>query len=148
VLSTTPADGALRYTEGVRVGYRSGALGAFPFGHGLGYTTWEYLAIDHADGTFRVRLRNTGTRPGKEVVQLYASRQDSAIERPVRWLIGFATVTAAPGAEVTATIEVRPRAWQHWAGSWTTEPGTFTVSAGRSVAELPLRTEIAVQADQ
>ncbi len=144
VLSTTPTDGALRYAEGIRVGYRSGAVGAFPFGHGLGYTTWEYVAIDYADGTCQVRLHNTGTRPGKEVVQLYASREDSAIERPVHWLIGFATVTAEPGEEVTATIDVPPRAWQHWAGSWVTEPGTFTVAAGHSVAELPLRTEIAV----
>ncbi|HEX3589861.1 MAG TPA: glycoside hydrolase family 3 C-terminal domain-containing protein [Pseudonocardiaceae bacterium] len=148
VLTTVPTDGALVYQEGIHVGYRgwlrSGALPAFPFGHGLGYTTWEFLSLSPAGDGFAVRLRNAGSLPGKEVVQVYASREDSAIERPARWLIGFAVVTAQPGEEVTATVPVAPRAWQHWAGEWVTEPGTFTVSAGRSVVDLPLSVDVAI----
>jgi beta-glucosidase len=148
VLTTVPTDGALVYEEGIHVGYRgwlrSGAVPAFPFGHGLGYTTWEFLSLSPAGDRFAVRLRNTGSLPGKEVVQVYASREDSAIERPARWLIGFAVVTARPGEEVTATVSVAPRAWQHWAGSWVTEPGTFTVSAGSSVVDLPLSVDVAI----
>jgi beta-glucosidase len=151
VLSTTPTDGALPYTEGVHVGYRAwlraGVAPAFPFGFGLGYTTWDYLELTTVDGygEFTVRVRNSGPRAGKEVVQLYASRESSAVDRPVRWLIGFAVVTAAAGAEATATVTVAPRAWQHWSeqdGGWRTEPGGFTVFAGRSVEDLPLHMEV------
>jgi beta-glucosidase len=150
VLSTTPVDGALAYTEGVHIGYRawlrSGAVPAYPFGHGLGYTTWEYLElISSTVDTFTVRLRNSGARTGKEVAQLYASRPDSTIDRPVQWLIGFAVVTAEPGETVDATITVSPRAWQHWSDTgWTTEPGSFTVRAGRSVTDLPLTVSVSV----
>jgi beta-glucosidase len=93
-----------------------------------------------------VRLRNSGSRAGKAVVQLYASREDSAIDRPVRWLIGFAVVTADAGAEVTVPVPVAPRAWQHWsADGWHTEPGVFTVFAGGSVDDLPLSTAITLR---
>lgn len=147
VLSTTPTDGALRYAEGLRVGYRSGAPAAYPFGFGLGYTTWDYRRLDQLSAdTFAVRLRNSGPRRGKEVVQLYASREDGSVPRPVLWLIGFTVVTADPGTEVTAEITVRPRAWQHWTDAgWQVEPGTFTVSAGSSVVDLPLRTSCEYQ---
>jgi beta-glucosidase len=92
-----------------------------------------------------VRLRNSGARAGKEVVQLYAARPDSTIDRPVRWLIGFAVVRAAAGDTVTATITVPPRVWQHWSDAgWTTEAGRFTVSAGRSVTDLPLTTTVSI----
>jgi beta-glucosidase len=150
VLSTTPTDGVLRYTEGVHVGYRAwlraDVAPVFPFGFGLGYTTWEYLELTTVDGSgFTVRVRNSGPRAGKEVVQLYASLESSEVDRPVRWLIGFAVVTAAAGAEAIATVTVAPRAWQHWSeqdGGWRTEPGEYTVFAGRSVEDLPLRTKI------
>jgi beta-glucosidase len=150
VLSTTPTDGALVYTEGVHVGYRawlrSGARPAFPFGYGLGYTTWDFRELTTVDDQFAVRLRNSGSRAGKAVVQLYASREDSAIDRPVRWLIGFAVVTADAGAEVTVPVPVAPRAWQHWsADGWHTEPGVFTVFAGGSVDDLPLSTAITLR---
>lgn len=152
VLSTTPVDGALAYEEGVHVGYRAWlrteVTPAFPFGHGLGYTTWDYADVAQAtvDGV-EVRLRNTGTRPGKEVVQVYLSRPYGSVERPVRWLAGFAVVTADPGKDVTVTVPIAARAWQHWSTadrSWATESGTFTVSVGRSVTDLPLHTEITI----
>jgi beta-glucosidase len=94
-----------------------------------------------------VRLRNTGSRAGKEVVQVYLSRPDTAIDRPARWLAGFTVVTADPGAEVTATVQLPARVWQHWSvdeHAWATESGTFTVSAGSSVANLPRSAEISV----
>jgi beta-glucosidase len=158
VLSTTPVDGALEYTEGVHVGYRAwlraGVAPAFPFGHGLGYTTWEHLDITVAtvDGgvTVDVRLRNSGTRSGKEVVQVYLSRSDSAVDRPVCWLAGFAVVSADAGATTTATVHIEPRSWQHWSTperAWATETGTFTVSAGRCVDDLALHTDVTVSGD-
>jgi beta-glucosidase len=73
------------------------------------------------------------------VVQVYASRPDSAVERPVKWLAGFAAVDADPGETVSAEISVPERVFQHWSDQgWTLEPGTFVLSAGPSSASLPL----------
>ena len=94
-------------------------------------------------------MRNTGARRGREVVQVYASRPDSAVERPPRWLVGFAAVEAEPGEEVTDARSRCRRALAHWdagAGGWQVEPGTFRLAPGRSSAEQGLVTELAVDA--
>ena len=153
--STRPVDGVLRYDEGLSIGYRSRERDTlFPFGHGLGFSSWAYESIDaprHATPGAVVRVsvgvRNTGPRRSREVVQVYASRPDSAIERPVRWLVGFAAVVADPEQLATATIIVRPRAFEHWSvgdGSWVLDPGTFDLAAGASSAVLPMSTRITV----
>ena len=151
--STRPAGGVLAYDEGLFIGYRAydrdGRAPQFPFGHGLGYTTWSYDAIDAAaagdDVSVTVRVSNTGTRRGREVVQLYASRPDGQVERPVRWLAGFAPVEADAGETVTASVTLPARVFEHWdAGGWTVEPGTFVLSAGRSSADLALATRVAI----
>ena len=90
-----------------------------------------------------VAVRNTGSRRGREVVQVYASRPGSAVERPAIWLAGFAAVDADPGETVTVGILIPERAFQHWAdGAWATEPGPFTLSAGPSSASLPLTAQL------
>jgi beta-glucosidase len=151
--STQPADGVLRYTEGLFIGYRGydrdGREPLFPFGHGGGYTTWSYdsITVDRdrpapngAPGiAVCVEVRNTGPRPGREIIQVYASHPDSAVERPVKWLVGFAAVDAEPGEAVNVGVLIPERAFQHWSdGGWTLEAGTFTLSAGPSSASLPL----------
>jgi beta-glucosidase len=147
--STRPVDGALDYTESIHIGQRgwdrAGVEPAFPFGHGLGYTEWEYLDIEPRDGFLRVTVRNAGQRRGREVVQVYAARPDSAIERPVRWLAGFAAVTADPGGTVTVDVAVPERSLSHWdveSGGWAREPGTFQLAAGRSAHDLRLHCEL------
>jgi beta-glucosidase len=159
VLSTRPVEGVLEYTEGLHVGHRAwlraDTAPAYPFGHGLGYTDWSYLHLDVpatlAEGggaTVAVRIRNTGSRPGKEVVQVYLSRPESGIERPVRWLAGFAVVRAGPGSAVVATVHLAPRAFQHWSApdqSWATEPGVFRALVGRSVTDLRLAADITIK---
>ncbi|WP_116952212.1 glycoside hydrolase family 3 protein [Jiangella endophytica] len=151
VLATAPVDGTVRYDEGVHIGHRAwlraGAEPAYPFGHGLGYTTWELRALRAArldDGGLEVAIdvRNTGARPGRHVVQVYLSRAETAVDRPARWLAGFAVVDAAPGEAATVTVPVRPRALEHWDGGWRGEPGAFTVHAGSNVLDLPLSAEI------
>jgi beta-glucosidase len=145
--STRPVAGVLRYDEGIFAGYRGydrdGREPLFPFGHGLGYTDWEYLALEAerpagGGATVRVRVRNAGPRPGREVVQVYLSRPGSAVERPPRWLGGFAIAEAGPGEEVTVGVRVAARAFEHWAGGWVQEPGPFVVEAGRSSRDLRL----------
>ncbi|MEI3846716.1 MULTISPECIES: beta-glucosidase [unclassified Microbacterium] len=145
VTEVVPTDGRLEYREGIHIGYRAwlraDAAPAFPFGHGLGYTTWSWGAAQRVGDALEITLANTGDRAGKQVVQVYAERADSSVERPERWLVGFATVHAAPGETVTATIAVPPRRLAHWAGEWVVEPGAFTLRAGASVADLPLALE-------
>jgi beta-glucosidase len=155
--SVRPVGGVLRYGEGLSVGYRDRTRSGdalFPFGHGLGFSSWEYESLDappravpEAAVRASVVVRNTGQRPSREVVQLYASRAGSAIERPVRWLVGFAAVLAEPGERATANIIVPPRAFEHWSveeARWALEPGTFDLTAGASSADLPLSTRVTV----
>jgi len=152
--STRPADGVLAYTEGAGIGYRGydrdGRAPLYPFGHGAGYTTWSYDAITVDAGargepevTISVQVRNTGARRGREVVQVYASRPDSAVDRPVKWLAGFAAVDADPAETVRAEISVPARVFQHWSDQgWALEPGIFVLSAGPSSASLPLAARV------
>jgi len=147
VLPVTPADGALHYTEGIHVGHRNwlrhGETPAYPFGHGLGYTGWRLDGARlAADGAIEVALTNTGDRPGRQVVQAYLSRPDSAVERPVRWLAGWAVVDAGPGP-ATARIRLAPGALRHRDGDrWVTEPGAFTLDVGFSVTDLRARLRV------
>ncbi len=147
--AVTPVNGELPYDEGLLIGYRwylsTGRDPLFPFGHGLGYTTWAYEGIAVDGDTVTVSVRNTGDRDGREVVQLYASRSESTVERVPRWLIGSAAVDAAPGEVANALITVGEHNFRHWDGSthrWMIEPGTYRLHAGRSVVDLPLTGEI------
>jgi beta-glucosidase len=155
VLSTTPVDGRIEYSEGVHIGYRAwaraGVEPAYPFGHGLGYTTWDYTSVHVAapptpDTPARVSiaLRNTGRRAGREVVQAYLSRPESAIDRPALWLAGFAVVAAEGGEEIRLGLEIPARAFAHWAGAdgWVVEGGEFELRIGPSAANHPLRAPI------
>ncbi|MGV8978872.1 MAG: beta-glucosidase [Cellulomonas sp.] len=147
------ADGVLAYREGVHVGYRgwelSGAQPAAAFGHGLGWTTWQYddarvveVSAEHV--VLAADLTNVGPRRGTEVVQVYLEAPEgAALDRPVRWLAGFATVHGDAGDRVTATVRVAHRAFETWDVSthrWVTPPGTYLFRVGRSVRDLRLAT--------
>ncbi len=143
VSSVVPDGGVLRYDEGLHVGYRawhrSGATPAYWFGHGLGYTTWAYEEVTAIASGVRARVRNTGDRAGREVVQVYVTRPGSAVERPERWLGGWAVASAGPGEAVEVDVEVPARAYRHWTpDGWATEPGPFTLLVGRSAGDTPL----------
>jgi beta-glucosidase len=153
VLQVTPTEGRLEYTEGLDIGHRAylaaGVEPAYWFGHGLGYTTWEYESIAAAasgDGlNATVRLRNTGDRHGKQVVQVYAARPDSSIPRPEWWLAGFAVVTAGPGDVVDVPVGIHARALRHWDvenHDWAVEPGQVTLSVGSSAGNLLVSTTV------
>ncbi|MEU8541061.1 glycoside hydrolase family 3 C-terminal domain-containing protein [Streptomyces sp. NPDC048717] len=140
VTEVTPTDGTLDYTEGVFIGYRAwdraGAVPAYPFGHGLGYTTWSYDSLVATPDSAHVRLTNTGTRPGREVVQIYLVPVHDPAERPARWLAGFASVTADAGESVEVTVELPRRAFEIWdekEGGWTRVEGTYRVVAAHSL---------------
>jgi beta-glucosidase len=149
VTQVVPADGELPYTEGVFIGYRAweraGATPSYPFGHGLGYTDWTYEAIE-ADGTAAtIRVRNSGERTGREVVQVYLAPVEADSERPARRLVGFAAVEAAPGESAEAVVELPRRAFEVWdenANAWAFVKGSYEVQAGRSLVDRRLSTII------
>jgi beta-glucosidase len=146
VSSVTPIDGALEYTEGIHIGYRAWLAGgrspAYPFGHGLGYTTWaiESLAAPDdvapdTDVPVSAVLRNTGNRSGKAVVQFYVERASASdVDRPVRWLAGFEAVTIAAGGSHTMATTIPARRFAHWDGAWVVEPGDYRVVAALDVS--------------
>jgi beta-glucosidase len=142
-------NGELPYEEGLLIGYRwylaANRTPAFAFGDGLGYTTWAYEDLTTDGDNVTVTVRNTGSRAGREVVQLYASRADSRVQRAPRWLVGSAVVDVEPGEVATASVKVADHHFRHWDSSlhsWLIEPGAYQLHAGHSVADLPLSGEI------
>ncbi len=150
------------YREGIFVGYRyydkKKMEVLFPFGYGLSYTTFEYtgLKLDKAfmkdTDTLQatVTVRNTGSRPGKTVVQLYVGDTEGYVNaiRPVRELKGFRKVLLQPGEskEVTFTLDKRAFAiWREEIRDWWVESGEFTIEAGDSIASLPLKETVTVE---
>ncbi|MEV6036676.1 glycoside hydrolase family 3 N-terminal domain-containing protein [Nonomuraea sp. NPDC052116] len=125
---------------------------AYAFGHGLSYSAVEYVAMttDTAecptDGSVEalVKVRNTGTRPAEEVVQLYASDPVAQVARPVVQLIGFARVALEPGEERAVAFGVPADAFSYTGPDLRriVEPGTIVLSAGPSAEDLPLRAAV------
>ena len=142
----------IKYNEGIFVGYRwadkqKKVKPLFPFGHGLSYTTFEYgkptadSKTMQADGklTVRVTVKNTGTREGREVVQLYISDKKSSLPRPVKELKGFRKVKLAPGEakEVAFTIDKEALSFFDDARhAWVAEPGKFEAIVAASAADI------------
>jgi len=127
---------------------------AYPFGHGLTYTTFEYrsLTVDTAevgaDGSIEVsvELANTGDRFGEEVVQLYASITRRGVTRPVRELVGFSRVALDAGGVATVTFTLRPEilAYYDVDMNLVMTPGDLHLMAGPSSAVLPLTTTVTI----
>ncbi|MFT3797413.1 glycoside hydrolase family 3 C-terminal domain-containing protein [Microbacterium sp.] len=151
--------GHVRYGEGLFVGYRWYDARrfevAFPFGHGLSYTTFAYgepAASVNAAGDIEVTLdvTNTGAASGREIVQVYTSLPGSAVQRPVRELKGFASVALDAGETRAVTITVRRADLAYWdirVDGWVVEGGTYTVETAASSRDLRGATTVEVVAD-
>ncbi|WP_458315577.1 glycoside hydrolase family 3 C-terminal domain-containing protein [Mycolicibacterium brisbanense] len=141
------------YGERMFVGYRwydaRGLDVAFPFGHGLSYTHFEYSQLQVDDGLAKVRVSvtNTGERAGREVVQAYAALPASEVSRPPRWLIGFAGVTLAPGECQVVEIPVRRTDLAYWNDGWLVEGGDYRVSVGASSRDLRVEATVYIEGD-
>ncbi|MFJ9906265.1 beta-glucosidase [Streptomyces sp. NPDC101152] len=152
VTQVVPENGELAYTEGVFIGYRAwekeGRTPAYPFGHGLGYTDWSYESVEvDGDSTVRVRIRNTGRRPGREVVQVYLAPTEPGPDRPARLLAGFAGVEAGPGESAEAVVTLPRRAFEIWdeeTGSWSFVKGSYEIQVSRSITDRRLTATINV----
>lgn len=141
------------FSEGLFTGYRwhdaREIEPLFPFGHGLSYTTFAYeaMAIDAptlGPGgrlAISVTVRNTGLRPGSEVIQLYVHEREPYQSRPVRELKAFAKVALAAGEVATVTLEMGPRDFATFdpeARRWVARPGVYDLFAGASSRDLRL----------
>ncbi|MBC7740434.1 MAG: fibronectin type III-like domain-contianing protein, partial [Candidatus Saccharibacteria bacterium] len=124
---------------------RHGIQPLFPFGHGLGYTSFALGDLVATPDAVQVTLTNTGARPGSTVVQVYVGARAASVPRPVRELKGFAKVTLPPGGVEVVTIPLTPRAFAFFDGTakaWRVEVGVFDISVGFSALDLPLRAEV------
>lgn len=137
------------YEENLYVGYRYfetfNEPVAYPFGHGLSYTTFALTpkAFEHPDGdTVRIAIevRNIGAIPGKEVVQVYVEAPDGRLEQPSRRLVAFAkTRLLAPGEAETLALEMQAERFTSYdaeSAMWMMEAGLYRLWVGASVASL------------
>jgi beta-glucosidase len=128
-------------------GMVEGAL--FAFGHGLGYTRFDYSALKisperagpGADIEVACDITNTGGRAGEEVVQLYLRDDYSSVTTYDKALRGFARVALAPGETKNVRFTLKPEHLQLYdrTGHWTVEPGRFTVMVGASSEDIRMR---------
>jgi len=157
-LADTPAytnypgeNGAVRYGEGLFIGYRYYTAREipvqFPFGYGLSYTTFQYSnpkvsaqQFKDVDGlTASVDVTNTGKWIGKEVVQVYVHDRKSRLVRPPRELKGFAKVELRPGETKTVNISLDFRSFACYDPAykrWITEDGEFDILIGSSSTDI------------
>lgn len=140
------------YSEGLEVGYRwynaHGVKPAFPFGHGLSYTTFIYdvLEINPDDRTVSCVVFNSGERPGSEVPQLYLSFPSSAGEPP-KQLKGFQRITLEPGQTANVKFMLDDRSFSIWDVSkhdWSVVFGEFDVMVGASVEDIRLTGKLSI----
>ncbi|MBR5804359.1 MAG: glycoside hydrolase family 3 C-terminal domain-containing protein [Bacteroidaceae bacterium] len=147
-----PGDGVkVEYKEDILVGYRwhdtKKIPARYPFGHGLSYTTFAYGKPSisgktiAADGTLSLTLdvTNSGSREGKEVVQLYIGDDKATVLRPVKELKGFQKISLAPGETRQVTFTITPDMLKYWsedAHDWVAEAGKFTAYIGSSSTDI------------
>ena len=156
-------EGHVRYGEGVFAGYRGyDALElpvAYPFGHGLSYSSFSYrdLRISQAGSadagdlavTVRCTIGNTSSRAGHEVVQVYVGDPAAAVARPPRELKAFAKIGLEPGAEQQVTFSLTARDLCYWSAihrRWVLEGGEFRICVGASSRDIRLSAAITVAA--
>ena len=118
----------------------------YPFGYGLSYTTFEFGEPELAAATImadegvvvRTTVRNTGSRAGDEVVQVYLRDEASSVTRPVKELVGFERVTLQPGESRTVDITIRANSFALWNRDMkrVVEPGEFTIMVGPNSQDL------------
>jgi beta-glucosidase len=151
--------GHVRYGEGVLVGYRyydaRRMAVAYPFGHGLSYTSFGYddLSVTVAgEGPdvrvdVTVRVTNTGDRSGAEVVQVYVGDPRAQVLRPQRELKAFTKLRLDPGAAERVSLSLTARDLSYWhpvLNRWVVEGGTFRVAVGASSRDIRGEVEVDV----
>ena len=151
-LHTFPGDNLTAdYKEGILVGYRwydtKNIAPLYPFGYGLSYTDFKYseLKTDKKDYknneniTVTTKVKNTGKRAGKEIVELYIGKPNSAVERAEKELKAFKKVMVPAGKEVTVTLSVPVKSLAYYdegKSKWVVEPGKYNLMVGKSSKDI------------
>jgi beta-glucosidase len=120
----------------------------YPFGHGLSYTTFEYGAVNvdrshagaHDPITVTLPVKNTGSRAGDEVVQLYVRAVKPPVPMPIKQLRAFERVTIAPGQSRQLTFRLTPQdafaRYDENSKSFVVDPGEYEIQVGASSADI------------
>ena len=152
-------DGRGAYSEGIFIGYRrfdkENIAPAFPFGHGLSYTTFDYSNLKLSRSPIKpgeslsveVQIKNIGRREGAEVVQLYIQDVQASLPRPVKELKGFEKVTLRPGQAKVLRIDLYARSMSFYDPGqkrWIVEPGRFKVLVGSGSRDIRLTGEFEI----
>lgn len=157
-----PKDGSKQifYKEGIFVGYRhfdrAQVKPLFPFGYGLSYTTFQYsdLKVTPPSGdlnapiTVSFSVKNTGSREGGEVAEVYVGDSHATVPRPIKELKGFAKVQLHPGETKRVSVDLDRRAFSFYdvkRGDWKVEPGKFSILAGSSSEKIELEGEFVLK---
>ncbi|MFP9114855.1 glycoside hydrolase family 3 C-terminal domain-containing protein [Flavobacterium sp. RHBU_3] len=155
-----PGGATEEYKEGILVGYRwfdtKNVAPLYPFGYGLSYTTFDFANAKTDkkeygnDDTIKVtvEVKNTGKKDGKEVVQLYASKAESKVQRAAKELKGFNKVAVKSGSSQKVTIEVPVKELAYYnvaSKKWVVEPGTYTFKLGNSSRDIKAEVSVTVK---
>jgi beta-glucosidase len=154
-------EGVVRYSEGVSVGYRGydelDLDVAYPFGHGLSYTTFDYADLEVSNASITAgevqvtfRVTNSGAHAGREVAQVYLGRLPGQTPTPPRQLAGFVPVTLKPGEATRLEVSIPCRCFSYWdvtTDNWVTPPGSVEVHVGASSRDIRLIGELEVPTD-
>jgi beta-glucosidase len=159
-LSYPGEHGAVRYGEGIFIGYRyyeaKEVPTQFPFGFGLSYTSFAYTNLQLSAQRFRdvdglslsVDVTNTGKVAGKEIVQVYVHDRQSKLMRPPKELKAFKKVELQSGETESVTFSLGTRAFAYYHPSyqqWVAEPGEFDILVGASSADIRLQQVVTLE---
>lgn len=147
-------DGVVRYAEGIYVGYRHYDTRKieplFPFGHGLSYTQFLYSDLSISSRRKKsagltvkvnVRVENTGSRDGAEIVQLYVHDHQCHVDRPQKELKAFAKIHLHPAQSKVVALELHEKDFAYYhtgKQDWVAEPGEFELLVGSSSRDIRL----------
>lgn len=149
-----PGSRDVNYAEGIFLGYRyydkSHVKPLFPFGFGLSYTSFAFsnlevtpqVASQTGPITVGFDVKNTGSRPGAEVAQVYVGDPSATVPRPVKELKGFSRVSLAPGESSHVTVTLNRRSLAYWdtnTHNWKVDAGKFVVYVGDSSRNIKLQ---------
>jgi beta-glucosidase len=144
---------AVHYDEGAAVGYKwfevQHKQPLFAFGYGLSYTTFDYttLSVDSTAKTARFTVKNTGTRAGAEIAEVYA-RLPKGSDEPFKRLVGWKRITLAPGEAQTVTVSIDPQVLETFdetMNRWSFAPGDYEVLVGPSSDKTALTGSLQVR---
>ena len=144
----------VNYDEKLKVGYKwydaEKKAVLFPFGFGLSYTTYAYSGISVAPGdstTVSFTVKNTGSKSGTEIAQVYAVLPDAAGEPPKR-LVGWTRIELKPGESKQVSVPVtrdRLSIYDEASNAWKLVPGDYVIRVGGSSQDLPLHQSLALK---